>query len=240
MRSFLLIGQSNMAGRGRIAEAHQIDASRIYTLRNGRWQKMFRPINPDRAFSGVNLAERFAERFVNVFNEDAGLICCADGGTKLDQWKKGEVLYENAVNNARLAMRSSTLSGILWHQGESDCGAELASTYMVRLAAMKADLYRDLGIKDVPFIVGGLGDFLAGERDNYKTVNEQLKMLASEDEWVEFASAERLGDNGDKLHFNSDALYEFGSRYFDAFKKIYRHEGKGVDADNTLTEIELL
>ncbi len=36
MHLFLLIGQSNMAGRGYLKEAKEIDASRIYTLRNGR------------------------------------------------------------------------------------------------------------------------------------------------------------------------------------------------------------
>ena len=61
MDSFLLIGQSNMAGRGSLKEAPAIDTSHIYTLRNGRWQRMFRPINPDRHFSGTNLAESFAE-----------------------------------------------------------------------------------------------------------------------------------------------------------------------------------
>ena len=50
MHSFLLIGQSNMAGRGYLHESREIDTSRIYTLRNGRWQPMFRPINPDRDF----------------------------------------------------------------------------------------------------------------------------------------------------------------------------------------------
>lgn len=36
MHSFLLIGQSNMAGRGRIADAHEIDTTHIFTLINGR------------------------------------------------------------------------------------------------------------------------------------------------------------------------------------------------------------
>lgn len=63
MHSFLLMGQSNMAGRGFLNEAHEIDTSRIYTLRNGQWQRMFRPINPDRSFSGVSLAESFAEGY---------------------------------------------------------------------------------------------------------------------------------------------------------------------------------
>ena len=61
MHSILLIGQSNMAGRGFLNEAPEINTERIYTLINGRWQAMFRPINHDRRTSGTNLAESFAE-----------------------------------------------------------------------------------------------------------------------------------------------------------------------------------
>ena len=81
-----------MAGRGELSEAAHIDESHIKTLRNGRWQPMFRPINPDRSFSGVSLAESFAEKYAEKFGVDVGLICCADGGTSLDEWKKGSLL----------------------------------------------------------------------------------------------------------------------------------------------------
>ena len=121
-----------MAGRGLIEEAVPVDTSRIKILRNGRWQKMFRPINPDRSFSGVNLAESFAEAYVKKHNVDVGLICCADGGTSLEQWKPGSLLYDNAVSQAKLAERTSTIAGILWHQGEADCGEELYPTYQER------------------------------------------------------------------------------------------------------------
>ena len=83
IHSFLLIGQSNMAGRGLLNEAETIDTAHIKILRNGRWQPMFRPINPDRPFSGVNLAESFAEQYAQAYGVDVGLIPCADGGTAL-------------------------------------------------------------------------------------------------------------------------------------------------------------
>ena len=35
------------------------------------------------------------------YNVDVGLICCADGGTGLDRWKAGELLFDNAVFNAK-------------------------------------------------------------------------------------------------------------------------------------------
>lgn len=44
VHSFLLIGQSNMAGRGFLDEVPPIHDERIKMLRNGRWQVMAEPI----------------------------------------------------------------------------------------------------------------------------------------------------------------------------------------------------
>ena len=63
IHSFLLVGQSNMAGRGFAHEVEPIQNPRIKVLRNGRWQPMYVPVNPDRPFSGVNLAESFADLY---------------------------------------------------------------------------------------------------------------------------------------------------------------------------------
>jgi hypothetical protein len=213
-----------MAGRGVISEAHKIYTQHVMVLRNGRFLHMFRPVNPDREFSGVCLAESFAEACAKKYGCDVGLIPCADGGTKLEQWKKGSVLYDNAVYQTKLAMRSSTVAGILWHQGESDCYEHLAATYKERFNEMISSLKSDLGL-DVPVLVGGLGDFLkdyigSTDRSLYIEVNKQLKSIAADDERIGFVSAEGLKGKEDNLHFNSDALYEFGLRYFDEFEKI--------------------
>ena len=158
--SFLLIGQSNMAGRGYMQDAIEMDTSHIKLLKNGRWQEMFRPINPDRSFSGTNLGERFAERYVKKYGVDVGLICCADGGTNLEQWKVGSLLLDNAIYQSKLALRTSTIAGVLWHQGESDCSEELSATYEERFIPIMSKLREELNLHDVPFLVGGLGDYL--------------------------------------------------------------------------------
>ena len=44
-KSILMIGQSNMAGRGFVNEVPMICNERIQMLRNGRWQTMTEPIN---------------------------------------------------------------------------------------------------------------------------------------------------------------------------------------------------
>ena len=225
MHSFLLIGQSNMAGRGILSEAIPVDTTHIKILRNGRWQKMFRPINPDRSFSGVSLAESFAEAYAKKYDVNVGLICAADGGTKLEQWQVGSLLYESAVSQAKLALRTSTIVGVLWHQGESDCAPELAETYKERFEVIMNALRKELDLEGVPFILGELGSFLkdyaASEyTKNYPKINEQLHKIADENEFVGVVSAEGLTANADNLHFNSKSLYKFGLRYFAEFERL--------------------
>ena len=125
--SFLMIGQSNMAGRGELLKEAQIDNPNCYMFRMGRWQKMSEPINPDRPLFGIKfpsgacLATSFADSIANDLGVKVGLIPCADGGTGIDAWEKGSVLYDYTVMMTRLAMRSSKVIGIIWHQGETDC-----------------------------------------------------------------------------------------------------------------------
>lgn len=246
MHSFLLIGQSNMAGRGFLREAVEVDTSRIYMLRNGRWQRMFRPINPDRSFSGVSLAERFAECYAAKHDEKVGLICCADGGTTLEQWMPGSLLYDNAVAQAKLAMRTSSLTGILWHQGESDCTDDRHPLYKEKLLEMLSHLRADLELPDVPVLLGGLGDYLVDcprpewEFHNYLIINKALQAVAEASENVGFVSAEGLTPNPDMLHFNAASLYAFGQRYFVEFEKLSPVAACTVSADTRRSEMEQL
>lgn len=249
MHSFLLIGQSNMAGRGFLHEAVPVDATHIYVMRNGRWQKMFRPVNPDRSFSGVSLAESFAESYAREHGVTVGLVCCADGGTSLAQWMPGSVLYDNAVFHARLAQRSSTLAGILWHQGESDCTEDRYPAYREALLKMLRCLRVDLGLPDVPILLGGLGDYLTDcprpewGFSNYSAINGALQSVAQAMDNVGFVPAAGLTSNPDRLHFNAASLHEFGQRYFAAYESLTadRPICPGSKAGDTeRTEMELL
>ena len=78
VHSFLLIGQSNMAGRGFLHEVQPIRDARIKVLRNGRWQTMWEPIHFDRPFAGIGLGASFAKRWLEDHpGEEIGLIPCA-------------------------------------------------------------------------------------------------------------------------------------------------------------------
>lgn len=223
VHSILIIGQSNMGGRGFASEVEKIDNTNLYVLRNGRWRAMYTPVNPDRVTSGVNLVESFARRYADEHpGVDVGIIPCADGGTSLNQWMPGTLLFDNACNNAELASRTSTIVAVLWHQGESDCGQNSTPLYKGKLQVIFNAFRERLGLGDIPFIVGGLGDYLKdfpkpvfGEY--YQQINAQLEEMAKEDALIGFASAVGLGANPDNMHFSAAALREFGLRYYEQF-----------------------
>lgn len=252
IHSILIIGQSNMAGRGSLSEAEPLDTKngRLKVLRNGRWQTMYRPVNPDRPFSGTCLAESFASVYADEhLGVDVGVIPCADGGTSLDQWQEGGLLFDNAVNCAKLAQRMSHLVAILWHQGEGDCAEDLYPLYLEKITAIMSALKRELNAQNIPLIVGGLGDFLKDRIEspqlvNYPRINEALIKFAQTTPHTAFASAQGLLSNPDNLHFNHKALQEFGLRYYESFKtiedknRIFDEKSKMDDAIRT--EMELL
>ena len=195
-------------------------------MRNGRWWQKYYPINPDRVTSGINLTESFADLYSKEKNVQVGIIPCADGGTSLDQWCVGGLLFDHACYMAELASRTSTIAAVLWHQGESDCLDERWPLYEEKLSVIMEAFRKKLGLHDVPFLLGGLGDFLADcERlphcvRNYKKVNAALKHYADTHDMTGFVSAEGLGANPDNLHFSAAALREFGVRYYEEFLKL--------------------
>lgn len=245
MYSFLLVGQSNMAGRGFPAEVEPIPTEGVYVLRNGRWWPMYVPVNPDRVKSGINLAESFALRFLQDHPGDTvGLIPCADGGTCLDQWMPGQVLFDHAAMMTELAQRSSTLCGILWHQGESDCHDDRYPLYEEKCSHILQALRQAVNEPEVPVLLGGLGPYLLENPNpryvNYVHVNRALQAMAEKLPQFGYVDSEGLGSNPDKLHFSAAALREFGNRYYEEYLRLAPADLKGKEADLTVTEIEKL
>ena len=223
--SILLIGQSNMGGRGFVNEVEPIHNDKLFVLRNGRWRAMYVPVNPDRVTSGLNLSESFADLYSKDHDAEVGIIPCADGGTSIDQWCVGGLLFDHACYMAELASRTSTIAAVLWHQGESDCSKERYPVYAKKLNVVLNAFREKLNLYDVPFLLGGLGDYLKdyGSEDiskNYIHINEALKIVANENPMTSFVSAKGLGGNPDNLHFSAKALREFGVRYYEEFKKL--------------------
>ncbi|GAA5024691.1 acetylxylan esterase [Marivirga lumbricoides] len=240
--SFLMIGQSNMGGRGFLKDVPTIYNEHIKMLRNGRWQTMVEPINYDRPNAGVGLASSFAAA-LHLKNQtnDIGLIPCADGGTSLDDWNVDEVLFKNAVFQAKIAQKTSELKGILWHQGENDCQPTNAKNYGEKFSAIVQTLREKLEVPNIPVIIGGLGAFLTqgiyGEYfKSYSIVNEELEKFAKNNPNCYFVTASGLNANPDGIHLNASSQRIFGIRYFEAFSK-QKHILEALEIENEILEM---
>ena len=242
VKSFLMLGQSNMAGRGFIHEVAPIYNERIQMLRNGRWQMMTEPINYDRPVSGISLVGSFAEAWCGENKEDTiGLIPCAEGGSTLDEWAADEVLFRHAISEAKFAMQSSELTGILWHQGESDSTNGNYKVYYKKLLLIIETLRKELNAPDIPLIIGGLGDFLGKEGfgkhcTEYNFINEQLEKFAFEQDNCYFVTASGLTSNPDGIHIDAISQRKFGLRYFEAFSN-KQHVLKPLINENELINL---
>ena len=230
LQIFLLLGQANMAGRTPPEAEDQRPDPNIWMLdAKGKWVPAVEPMHFDKpARVGVGPGLAFG-RAVLAANPEMkiGLVPCAVGGTPLSQWEKGGELFIAAVKRAREAAASGRIRGVIWHQGENDSReGDPAPTYEKRLARMIADLRAELGIPNLPFVVGELGHFLDPKVfPQAKMVNAALHKIAATVPGTAIASAEGLKDKGDRSHFAADAQREFGQRYAQGIQPLLASAG---------------
>ena len=224
MKSILLLGQSNMAGRGFLHEVAPIYNENILMLRNGRWQMMAEPVHFDRAVAGVGPAASFAEAWCNANPEEQlGLIPCAEGGSSLDEWSVDSALFRHAISEAKFALENSELIAILWQQGENDSYGGKYQAYYQKLDAIVHGLRNELNAQEVPFIMGGLGAYLGKSAFGancveYQLVNQELCRYAEENKDCYYVTGENLSSNPDGIHINAESQRRFGLRYFAAYQ----------------------
>jgi hypothetical protein len=232
---FLLVGQSNMAGRGALTPADKTPHPRVLMLNKaGEWVPAVDPLHFDKpTMAGVGIGRTFAAAIAEANpGITLGLIPCAVGGSPIDTWKPG-VFYnatqshpwDDALRRAQAALAAGTLKGILWHQGESDSTRELAPTYEAKLRDLIARFRTELKSPNAAFLIGQLGRFEQSPWSEFKTqVDRAQRDVAQKVPNVAFVSAEGLKDKGDKTHFDADSYREFGRRYAAAYLELVRRK----------------
>lgn len=219
---YLLIGQSNMAGRGPLdAESKAINPQILMLDSLNRWASATDPVHFDKpATAGVGPAISFAKEMLNNSkNIRIGLIPCALGGSPIKVWAPGALYlkvfhpYDDAITRTKLAMQQGILKGVLWHQGESDNDSLHASLYLDKLATLINRLRTDLQQPSLPFVAGEIGYFTKAD-----FINAVINQLPGQVSHTAVVSAKGLTDKGDHLHFDTPSARALGRRYAEAMK----------------------
>jgi Carbohydrate esterase, sialic acid-specific acetylesterase len=227
---FLLAGQSNMAGRGKLDDEARKPNPRIFSLnKNGEWQPAVDPLHWDKPAAGVGIGKAFAE-IIAAQNPGIGigLIPAACGGSPISTWAPGQLFdqtkshpYDDAIARAKRALQDGTLKAILWHQGESDSNPKDAPEHEKRLAELIIRFRTELNAPDLPFIIGQLGRFPAKPwTEDREAVNVVHQAIAKRMKNVRFVPAEGMTSIGDNLHFDTPSLRTFAKGYADAYLQI--------------------
>ena len=171
MMLVLLAGQSNMAGRGEIEPEDREEIPGLLMInRNFEWVPAVEPVTADRSFAGVGPGRTFGRLLLEANPGcTVGLVPTAVGGTPISAWKRGgsspwdprERPYDQAIERAAAALQRGDFAAVLWHQGETDARLK-NSRYAEDLQEVIRNFRADLPLAGVPFLCGGLGEYLTG------------------------------------------------------------------------------
>lgn len=226
---YLLVGQSNMAGRG---VPEELDTTAVPNLlvfaKDKTWQPAREPLHWDKPGAGTGPGFSFGREMINNTGKKIriGLIPAAHGGSSITSWVKGGYHdqtkgypYDEAIERAKAAMKAGILKGIIWHQGETDSTPEAEPLHLTRLKDLINRFRTELGTPDLPFVAGELGYF----KDAYKSMNQILNQLPAQAPFTAVVSAEGLTDKGDATHFDSASARELGKRYAQAMESLQKN-----------------
>lgn len=227
---YILAGQSNMAGRGKVEEQDTQPHPRVFALnKEGQWQPATEPLHFDKPqIAGVGPGLAFGKAMAEYKkNIRIGLIPCATGGSPISSWTEGgyhsqtkSYPYDDALKRARIAMQSGVIKGIIWHQAESDSKPELARVYQAKLEELIGKFRRELGDDDLPFVVGKLGEFYVAQNANAETINKILEGIPLTVKNTACADTAGLTPKSDLVHFDAKSERELGRRYAELMIKL--------------------
>jgi len=240
---WLMAGQSNMQGIGNLSGAAKPDPLIRCLYMDAQWRRAEEPLHllpasPDPVHSpngpttyalarqaalregkGTGVGLFFAKEMLKrTRGVPQGLITCAHGGTTMAQWdpaKKGDggkSLYGSMLKLWRPT--GQKLAGVLWYQGESDCGPGAANVYTEKMQALVAAMRKDFDTPGLPFLCVQLGCFTTaggGAGPWWEWIRDQQLRLAKKIPNFALSSAIDLALD-DPIHIGADGYTELGRR----------------------------
>lgn len=232
---YVCIGQSNMAGRATLTPEVMDTLQNVYLLNDkGNFEPAVNPLNrystvrKDLSMQRLGPAYGFAKEMARQTKRPVGLVVNARGGSSINSWLKGgkDGYYEEALSRVRIAMKQGgVLKAILWHQGEADCSNPEA--YKQKLISLVKDLREDLGMPNLPVVVGQISQWNWTKREaGTVPFNQMIKKVSSFIPYSDWVSSKGLGWYKDEKdpHFNTEAQLLLGKRYAKKILKFYKHQ----------------
>lgn len=222
---YLLIGQSNMAGRGTMQASDTTgsiegvyllsDAGEVLEARNPL--NRYSSIRKDISMQQIGPGTGFSEQMYKKTGRKVLLVVNARGGSKIEEWLPGTVYFNEAVRRCRQAMEYGELKGILWHQGCSNARTD-RQEYMEMLSSLTEALREDLcPKKTVPFIAGEIAYWVEGA----ESFNKMIHSISDRIPDSSYISVKGCGPLKPKSlktsrpdpHFSREAQLKIGKRY---------------------------
>ncbi|WP_345948640.1 sialate O-acetylesterase [Mucilaginibacter sp. PAMB04274] len=224
MEIYLLMGQSNMAGRGPITEEQKNEGNdNVFVLNQDmKWVLARHPLHFDKpSVAGVGPGLTFGIQMAKAHHGvKIGLVPCAVGGTPIEHWIPGAYdtatkthPYDDAVARIKEAMKYGVVKGVIWHQGESNSSVDKASLYLQQIAELISRIRDLVGNPNLPFVAGQIGEF----HKNAEFFNAQIVKLPQTVKGTAVVTTESLAHKGDHLHFDGPSAQELGRRYANKF-----------------------
>lgn len=233
---YLLLGQSNMKGRGALPTKQSMDPRIIcMSMGNDQWYVAKHPLHkagvpdlidgsdnagvgPGLAFAQAMLADDSATRIA--------LVPSAHGGSWIQLWAKNGRFYTPALRRAKQALSDfpegkARIAGVLWLQGESDSLENRYAVYAAKLQDLVQRLRANLNEPELPFVACTIGTFIKpkGKYLYVEQINADLLALPGKLPFTACVDARDLKDGhiGDHMHYNTESQQVIGGRYAKAF-----------------------
>ncbi len=188
----------------------------------------------------------FARHLAAATGRNIGLIPCALGGSKIDQWDPaGKSHGDSSLYGAMLhRVRSAGfehIKGLVWYQGESEALMGQADSYEAKLLNLIDSFRKDIGRPDLPVLVVQIGRFLirdpAGDFNWEALRNVQLKTVADRPGIYLTTGIDLELD--DVIHLSSPAQQRLGVRLAElALTRVYGLPGHGDQIEPQKLELK--
>jgi hypothetical protein len=225
---FLLIGQSNMSGRGDFLQIGTINNSdKIYVYGNdGVWrQGVDRPVDDnlnqadkvsnDGKDAGLDSSYFFAAAMLEFYpvGDEVGLIPCAKGGLEINRFRKLYVKESMYTNCIKRAFEAGNIKGILFWQGEADAYSRAnANLWTERFTRLISDIRQDLE-GNVPVVFAQLNNLNPTNYPHWSFIrSEQARIYAGLNK-IRMIDTSAIEFQADKVHATAQGYKDAGEMF---------------------------